>query len=112
MTNRHRSREDFEYELIDAGIFEGDRYFDMFVEYAKEDPEDVLIRITVHDRAQTSRLRPLPTMWFRNTWSSGEDDQKPSLREVAPGVIQASHHQLGEYWLYCDEGPELLFTEK
>jgi hypothetical protein len=112
VTNRNRSREDFEYELIDTGIFDGDRYFDMFVEYAKEGPEDVLIRITVHNRGpQTSRLRLLPTMWFRNTWSSGEEDQKPSLREVAPGVIQASHHQLGKYWLYCDEGPELLFTE-
>jgi len=112
VTNRNRSREDFEYELIDTGIFDGDRYFDMFVEYAKEGPEDVLIRITVYNRGpQTGQLRLLPTMWFQNTWSSGEDDQKPSLREVAPGVIQACHHQLGEYWLYCDEGPELLFTE-
>ena len=112
VTNRNRSREDFEYELIDTGIFDGDQYFDMFVEYAKEGPEDVLIRITVHNRGpQTSQLRLLPTVWFRNTWSSGEDDQKPSLREVASGVIQASHHQLGRYWLYCDEGPELLFTE-
>ena len=112
VTNGKRSREDFEYELIDTGIFDSDRYFDIFVEYAKEGPEDVLIRITVYNRGpQTSQLRLLPTMWFRNTWSSGEDVQKPSLREVAPGLIQASHHQLGEYSLYCDENPELLFTE-
>ena len=111
-TNRRRSREEFEYELLDTGVFDDDRYFDVFVEYAKEGPEDVLIRITVHNRGpEAARLRLLPTLWFRNTWSWGEDDRKPSLREVAPGAIQASHHELGEYWLYCDGGPELLFTE-
>ena len=111
-TNRGRSREEFEYELLDTGVFDDDRYFDVFVEYAKEGPEDVLIRITVHNRGpEAARLRLLPTLWFRNTWSWGEDDRKPSLREVGPGAIQASHHELGEYWLYCDGGPELLFTE-
>ena len=111
-TNRGRSREEFEYELLDTGVFDDDRYFDVFVEYAKEGPEDVLIRITVHNRGpEAARLRLLPTLWFRNTWSWGEDDRKPSLREAGPGVIQASHHELGEYWLYCDGGPELLFTE-
>ena len=111
-TNRRRSREEFEYELLDTGVFDDDRYFDVFVEYAKEGPEDVLIRITVHNRGpEAARLRVLPTLWFRNTWSWGEDDRKPSLREVAPGAIQASHPELGEYWLYCDGAPELLFTE-
>ena len=111
-TNRGRSREEFEYELLDTGVFDDDRYFDVFVEYAKEGPEDVLIRITVHNRGpEAARLRLLPTLWFRNTWSWGEDDRKPSLREAGPGVIQASHPELGEYWLYCDGGPELLFTE-
>ena len=111
-TNRSRSREEFEYELLDTGIFNDDRYFDVFVEYAKEGPEDILIRITVHNRGpEAARLRVLPTLWFRNTWSWGEDDRKPSLREVGPGAIQASHHELGEYWLYCDGAPELLFTE-
>ena len=111
-TNRGRSREEFEYELLDTGVFDDDRYFDVFVEYAKEGPEDVLIRITVHNRGpEAARLRLLPTLWFRNTWSWGEDDRKPSLREAGPGAIQASHHELGEYWLYCDGGPELLFTE-
>ncbi|MCX5905490.1 MAG: glucosidase, partial [Proteobacteria bacterium] len=111
-TNRGRSREEFEYELIDTGVFDDDRYFDVFVEYAKEGPEDVLIRITVHNRGpEAARLRLLPTLWFRNTWSWGEDDRKPSLRDKGPGVIQASHHELGEYWLYCDGTAELLFTE-
>ena len=111
-TNRRRSREEFEYELLDTGIFNDDRYFDVFVEYAKEGPEDVLIRITVHNRGpEAARLRVLPTLWFRNTWSWGDDDRKPSLREAGPGAIQASHQELGDYWLYCDGAPELLFTE-
>ena len=84
-TNRSRSREEFEYELLDTGIFDGDRYFDVFVEYAKAGPEDVLVRITVHNRGpELARLRVLPTLWFRNTWSWGEDARKPSLRQAAP----------------------------
>jgi hypothetical protein len=111
-TNRRRSREEFEYELLDTGIFNDNRYFDVFVEYAKESPEDVLIRITVHNRGpEAARLRVLPTLWFRNTWSWGDDSGKPLLREVRPGVIQAMHPELGEYWLHCDGDPELLFTE-
>src|SRR4029450_12258298 len=102
----------FEYELLDTGVFGDDRYFDVFVEYAKEGPEDILVRITVHNRGpEAALLRVLPTLWFRNTWSWGEDDRKPSLREVRPGVIQAKHGELGEYWLFCDGSPELLFTE-
>jgi hypothetical protein len=111
-TNRGRSREEFEYELLDTGVFDDDRYFDVFVEYAKEGPDDVLIRITVHNRGpEAARLRVLPTLWFRNTWSRGGDSRKPSLREAGPGAIQVSHHELGEYWLYCEGEPELLFTE-
>jgi hypothetical protein len=84
-TNHRRSREEFEYELLDTGVFDDDRYFDVFVEYAKAQPEDVLIRITVHNRGpETARLRILPTLWFRNTWSWGVDDRKPSLRAEAP----------------------------
>ena len=93
-------------------MFGEDRYFDVFVEYAKESPEDILINITVHNRGpEAARLRVLPTLWFRNTWSWGESDPKPSLRASAPGVIHVSHHELGEYQLYCDGDPELLFTE-
>ena len=111
-TNRRRSREELEYELLDTGIFNDDRYFDVFVEYAKEGPEDVLIRITVLNRGpEVARLRLLPTLWFRNTWSWGDDDRKPSLREAGPGTIQAAHHELGQYWFHCDGAPDLLFTE-
>jgi len=111
-TNKGRSREEFEYELLDTGVFDDDRYFDVFVEYAKAGPEDVLIRITVHNRGpEPARLRVLPTLWFRNTWSWGEDDRKPSLRAVGAGAIHAAHHELGKYWLFCDGAPELLFTE-
>src|SRR5271169_1348746 len=71
-TNRSRTREEFEYELLDTGVFADDRYFDVFVEYAKEDPEGVLIRITAHNRGpEAAELRLLPTLWYRNTWSSG-----------------------------------------
>ncbi|MFA6102033.1 MAG: hypothetical protein WCV67_05730 [Victivallaceae bacterium] len=110
--NRGRSREEMEYELLDTGVFDEDRYFDVFMEYAKADPEDMLIRITVHNRGpEAARLRLLPTLWFRNTWSWGDDDnEKPSLRESGPGAVKALHHELGEYWFYCDGAPELLFT--
>src|SRR5882724_10459671 len=111
-TNHRRSREELEYELLDTGLFDDDRYFDVFLEYAKEGPEDVLIRVSVHNRGpETARLRLLPTLWFRNTWSWGGDHQKPSLRMAARGEIQASHQELGEYRLCCDGDPELLFTE-
>jgi hypothetical protein len=111
-TNSRRSREEMEYELLDTGVFDEDRYFDVFVEYAKASPEDLLVRVTVHNRGpEAARLRVLPTLWFRNTWSWGVDDRKPWLREVAPGVVQATHQDLGDYVLHCDGRPELLFTE-
>jgi hypothetical protein len=111
-TNRRRSREEFEYELLDTGSFDDDRDFDVFVEYAKASPEDILIRITVHNRGpEAARLRILPTLWFRNTWSWDAEQPKPSLRAVGPGTIHAAHPALGDYWLHCEGAPELLFTE-
>ncbi len=111
-TNRGRSREEFEYELLDTGVFNDDRYFDVFVEYAKEGPDDLLVRITVCNRGpEAARLCVLPTLWFRNTWSWGDEGPKPSLRAAGPGVIHASHPELGDYWLSCDGASELLFTE-
>jgi len=111
-TNRGRSREEFEYELLDTGIFDDDRYFDVFVEYAKGDAEDILIRISVHNRGpEAATIHVLPTLWFRNNWSSDEDNPRPVVTQVADGKIQASHPQLGDYTLHCDENPELLFTE-
>jgi hypothetical protein len=110
-TNARRSRRDLEYEFIDTGIFDDDRYFDVFLEYAKENPEDILIRVTVHNRGpETARLHLLPTLWFRNTWSWSDENTKPILRAVN-GVVQASHSELGDYSLACDGNPELLFTE-
>src|SRR5262249_7763970 len=111
-TNRSRSREEWEYELIDTGIFDDDRYFDVFVEYAKEGPEDILIRITAYNRGPgAARLRVLPTLWFRNVWSWDEGAGKPALEEAGPGIIHASQEDLGDYWLSCDGAPELLYTE-
>jgi len=108
-TNGRRSREEFEYELLDTGAFDADRYFDVFVEYAKAGPEDVLVRVTVHNRGpEAARLHVLPTLWFRNTWSWGVDDRMPSLRQTARGTIEAHHHELGTYALQCDGTPELL----
>ncbi len=110
-TNRRRTREELEYELLDTGIFDDDRYFDVVLEYAKEGPDDILIRVSVHNRGkQAARVQLLPTLWFRNTWSWGDEGQKPVLRE-AKGAIVASHPELGEYTLSCGGKPELLFTE-
>src|SRR5215468_1502062 len=96
-TNRRRSRDEFEYELLDTGVFDADRYFDVFVEYAKVDPEDLLIRITVHNRGpETAKLHLLPTLWFRNSWSWDKGAAKPSLRQVGKGSVRATHGQLGD----------------
>lgn len=114
-TNRRRSRTELEYELLDTGVFNEDRYFDVFVEYAKASPEDVLIRITAANRGpEAAPLHVLPTLWFRNTWNSGRDTSKPELRQVSgPAgtlVIAASHPVLGERWLYIEGNAPLLFT--
>jgi hypothetical protein len=111
-TNRARSREEMEYELLDTGIFDEDRYFDVFAEYAKADPEDMLVRITVHNRGpETAQLHVLPTLWFRNTWSWGGSKPKPVLSQVGENKIHASHMELGNCTLQCEGTPELLFTE-
>ena len=111
-TSRGRSRDEFEYELLDTGVFEDDRYFDVFVEYAKAAPEDLLVRITVHNRGpEPASIHLLPTLWFRNTWSWEKNAAKPALGQISNGVVHASHPQLRDCFLYCEGGPELLFTE-
>ncbi len=115
-TNRQRNRYEFEYELLDTGIFNDNRYFDVFVEYAKETPEDVLIKITVWNRGpEAASLHILPTVWFRNTWSWSQGAPKPSLRQVdgvkGASVVATSHPELGERFLYAEGAPALLFTE-
>jgi len=115
-TNRQKKRNELEYELMDTGIFEDDRYFDVFVEYAKESPENILIRITVFNRGpEQATLHVLPTVWFRNTWSGRQNVPKPILQKVPTGasnsVIAISHPELGDRFLYCDGAAGLLFTE-
>jgi len=111
-TNGRRSRQELEYELLDTGVFDDDRYFDVFVEYAKASPEDILIEITVENRGpEAATLHVLPTLWFRNTWSWGRDTLRPVLRQAACGAIAASHAELGDRFLSCEGASELLFTE-
>src|SRR5271167_2674255 len=115
-TSKGRNRGEMEYELLDTGIFNSDRYFDVFVEYAKQTPEDILIQISVCNRGpEPATLHILPTLWFRNTWTWWPDTPKPSLKQVTGKngsvVVAASHTQLGERYLYCEGDAELLFTE-
>jgi Glycosyl hydrolase family 63 C-terminal domain len=115
-TNRHRSRTDPEYELLDSGIFDEDRYFDVFVEYAKAAPTDLLIEISVCNRGPDEKLiHVLPTLWFRNIWTWWPDEPKPSLKDISKGNgvcgIAAADSLIGTYYLYCEGQPRLLFTE-
>jgi len=114
-TNQQRSRTEMEYELLDTGIFNGDRYFDVFVEYAKNTPEDILIQISVCNRGpEPATLQVLPTLWFRNTWTWSTDAAKPVLKEVTSRdgtrVVAASHADLGDRFWYCEGNVPLLFT--
>src|SRR5262245_50027202 len=112
-TNRQRNRLEMEYELIDTGVFDDDRYFDVFVEYAKDSPEDLLIQISIHNRgAAAAPLHVLPTLWFRNTWSwSKTPRSKPTLAQRDSQTVSVSHPGLGERYLYCDRAVPWLFTE-
>jgi len=120
-TNRGRNRNEPEYELLDTGVFDQDRYFDVFVEYAKESPDDILIKITVCNRGkEAAALHLLPTLWFRNTWSWPKGGSKPELKSVKhskSSVIHAHHtdplfqESLADYYLYCEGTVPLLFTE-
>ena len=115
-TNRDRGRGLPEYELLDTGVFDQDRYFDVFVEYAKASPEDILIKVTVHNRGpEPAALELLPTLWFRNDWSWGEDVARPALRQLAQdktgAIIALSHRDLGERFFFAEGASELLFTE-
>jgi hypothetical protein len=114
--NRRRSRQEQEYELLDTGIFDQNRYFDIFAEYAKADSNDILIRISVANRGpDPAVLHLLPTLWFRNTWSWDPKAQKPvlrrSLHDDGDGIIDAQQEDLGSYRLALDGNPPLLFTE-
>ena len=115
-TNKKRTRDEPEYKLIDTGIFDDDRYFDVFVEYAKDSPEDILVRITVWNRGpEEAVLHLLPTLWFRNTWWLEQGTRRPLLKQVdgaaGASVIQATHPALGVRYLHCEGAADLLFTE-
>ncbi len=110
--NKHRSRQEREFELLDTGVFDSDRYFDVVVEYAKNSPQDITIQISVTNHApELQTIHLLPSLWFRNTWSWGNDDTKPLLTAHSSDVVAASHDHLGKMWLYCPDSKELLFTE-
>jgi hypothetical protein len=117
-TNHARGRGEFEYELLDTGIFDDSRYFDIVVEYAKASPEDLVMRVTAYNRGpEEARLDILPTLWFRNTWSwsPSEATARPQLlaNSGVSGlpVVTAEHESLGRRHLICQEGASLLFTE-
>lgn len=112
--NRMRNRNEAEYELLNTGVFDQNRYFDVLVEYAKQSPDEILVHISIHNRGgESAAIHVLPTLWFRNRWSWGGENPRPTL-ELAPGdapVVRAKEDDLGEYYLYCDGNPALLFTE-
>ena len=114
--NRRRGRRDREYELIDTGVFDEDRYFDVVVEYAKTTPEELLIRIHITNRGpERAELTLLPTLWFRNTWSWGLDARRPRMREGTTekdlSIVELGHEYYGKRFLWCEGKPPLLFTE-
>jgi hypothetical protein len=120
-TNRRRSRDEMEYELLDTGVFNEDRYFDVFVEYAKAGPEDILVKITAANRGpDAAELHLLPTLWFRNDWSSwiAESNRavrKPNLEQIeaaaGTSAVAVAHPLLGTHVLHCEGDVPLLFTE-
>src|SRR5437773_2185835 len=115
-TSRSRGRNEFEYELLDTGVFNDGRYFDCVVEYAKLAPDDILIRITVHNRGpESAELHLLPTLWFRNQWSWHGAEGRPGLQQIdgaaGASVVKAVDAKLGERYLYCAGDAPLLFTE-
>jgi hypothetical protein len=117
-TNRRRTRDEMEYELLDTGVFAEDRYFDVFVEYAKGGPEDILVQITATNRGpESAELHLLPTLWFRNDWAwwIARRSKRPTLKQVkgpaGTNVVAATHSVLGTYHLYCKGDAPLLFTE-
>ncbi len=110
--NQGRDKNQPEFELLDTGIFDDDRYFDVFVEYAKAGPDDILMLVTVHNRGpEEARISLLPQLWFRNTWSWKSNGAKPELLARSGNALVAKHHELGSYTLSCEGEPTLLFCD-
>ncbi len=112
--NRKRTKADPEYEIFDTGVFDQDRYFDVFIEYAKHDADDILLRITVHNRGpEAAPIHIVPTVWFRNTWAWGYDPYKPTLYRNSDTSIGITHQRLGQLYLFSEEKPaDMLFCEQ
>lgn len=105
-TNKTTSKLEKEYELLDTGIFDNDEYFDIFMEYAKDDVDDLLLKVTVHNRADVAApIVIMPTLWFRNTWSSRKETIKPALKQTGDSRLNIRHHSLGSYIAYFEEQP-------
>ena len=110
--SRRRGKDQPEYELLDTGVFDDDRYFDIFVEYAKAGPEDLLMQVTVHNRGpEEAVLHLLPQLWFRNTWSWKGEIRKPRLTAAGPGAVEVRHPHLGEYTFSAEGNAKLLFCD-
>src|SRR5215475_11363225 len=109
---RRRGSAAMEFELIDTGIFDENRYFDIEVEYAKADVNDVLMRVTVHNRGpDQARIHVLPQAWFRNVWSWSRGVRKPTLTDEGDGRVLAQHDELGEYWIQFQAPDRMLFCD-
>src|SRR5471030_237583 len=110
--NKRRTRNDPEFEIIDTGIFDQDAYFDVVTEYAKNAPDDLLIKITINNRGNNdAALNVMPTIWFRNRWAWGYTDYKPELSAESANVISVYHEELGQLWLKADGNCDLLFCD-
>ncbi|GAB3510304.1 glucosidase family protein [Emticicia fontis] len=110
--NRNRTKKQPEYELLDTEVFDDNRYFDVFVEYAKNNSEDICIQIEVWNRSEeNATIWVLPTLWFRNRWAYGDLTAKPLIQTHADGCVRASHEFLEDYYLYFQSAKDTLFTE-
>ncbi|CAN5582032.1 glucosidase [soil metagenome] len=112
--NRRRGKHEPEFELIDTGVFDDDKYFDVFIEYAKPDADDILMRITAHNRSTekgTVPLSLLPQVFFRNTWSWSPDANKPAISVASPGHLVLEHHEIGTHHLYVESADEIIFCD-
>ena len=110
--NRRRNKTSPEFEILDTGVFENNKYFDVFTEYAKNEEEDILIKITVHNRGEApAEITVLPTLWFRNRWDFIEEAEKPRINQFDKQTVIAKQEQFGTYFFYFKDAQQLLFTE-
>ena len=110
--NAERDKLQPEYEILDTGIFSDDRYFDVYIEYAKQDSEDIFIKIEIVNRGpEKAPITLLPTLWFYNNWQYAGEKNKPSISYISDQIVKAHHQYLGDYYLYFDQTNNVLFTE-